>query len=130
MNVKKIKRKCGVKGCRNTETYTISKVRDFGDTVLICESCLKESLEAIKNYGKEPPKKEAAPPPNMFYSHLTTPSNGTLRTASPTPAGEFVCPKCGKEYKTKLNLSNHVKKCKADEGGLGSETSGGEEDKT
>lgn len=47
MNVKKIKRKCMVKGCKNKDTYTISKSRDFGNTVLICQSCLQEALELI-----------------------------------------------------------------------------------
>ena len=73
MNVKKIKRKCAVKGCKNVETFTISKVRDFGDTVLICPSCLAEALKAVKNYGKVKPKTNIQPPPAVFYNHLTNP---------------------------------------------------------
>ena len=72
MNAKKIKRKCMVKGCKNTDTYTISKVRDFGDTVLICKDCLQEALKAIKDYGKpKPPEQPKEPDKPLFYNHLT-----------------------------------------------------------
>jgi len=59
-----------VMGCRNTETYTISKVRDFGNTVLICEICLKEALKEIKNYGKPKPAQKVEPPPSPFYTDI------------------------------------------------------------
>ena len=119
MNVKKIKRKCAVKGCRNVETYTISKVRDFGDTVLICPSCLQEALDAIisnkvrVDYGVEQPKKDTVPPPAVFYNHLISPPGDTLDTVDILPAAkkEFVCPKCGKVYGSQSGLTTHLKTC-------------------
>ena len=111
MNVKKIKRKCAVKGCRNVEAYTISRVRDFGDTVLICESCLKEALDAIKDYGVEQPKKETIPPPTVFYNHLISPPGKVDETPPQDIKKEFVCPKCGKVYGSQSGLTGHIKTC-------------------
>ena len=104
MNVKKIKRKCMVKGCRNTETYTISKVRDFGDTVLICPSCLKEAAAAIENYAEVKAKEKAGTPPAMFYTHLTKPVEAGTKPNEIEPKSgeaenkfseaEFICSIC------------------------------------
>ena len=47
MYVKKIKRKCGVRGCKNTESYAISKSREMGNSIIACESCLYEALAEI-----------------------------------------------------------------------------------
>ena len=111
MNVKKIKRKCAVKGCRNVETYTISKVRDFGDTVLICEPCLKEALEAIKNYDKEKPKATPKDPPAVFYNHLLSQPGKVDEPPPPDIKKEFICPKCGKVYGSQSGLTGHIKTC-------------------
>lgn len=48
MYIKKVKRKCGVRGCKNTECYSISKSREMGFSVIACEDCFKEALKAIK----------------------------------------------------------------------------------
>ena len=113
MNVKKIKRKCAVKGCRNIESYTISKARDFGDTVLICPSCLQEALDAIKSYGTVKPTPEKTEPPAVFYNHLiNSPGDtlDTLDTLTPTKK-EFICPKCGKVCGSQSGLTSHSKTC-------------------
>lgn len=52
MNAKSVKRMCSVKGCRNTETYAISKIKEFGG-VIICKSCLEEALKAVNNPPKQ-----------------------------------------------------------------------------
>ena len=48
MYTRKVKRKCGVRGCRNTVSYALSKTREMGNSVIICEDCLKASLDAIE----------------------------------------------------------------------------------
>ena len=48
MYVKKIKRKCGVRGCKNTETYAISKSREAGNSIIACKNCLIEALAEIE----------------------------------------------------------------------------------
>lgn len=59
MYVKKIKRKCGVKGCRNTETYAISKSREMGNSIIACKDCLMDALATIEEQYK--PIEEAKP---------------------------------------------------------------------
>lgn len=52
MYVKKIKRKCGVRGCKNTETYAISKSREMGNSIIACKECLMEALAVIEEQNK------------------------------------------------------------------------------
>lgn len=56
MFVKKIKRKCDVRGCKNVkDVFLISKRREMSNTVAMCKDCLEEALKAIAGY-KEPVK--------------------------------------------------------------------------
>lgn len=56
MFVKKFRRKCDVRGCKNTaNVFLISKRREMGNTIGICTDCLREAAESIKGYT-EPPK--------------------------------------------------------------------------
>lgn len=56
MFIKKFKKKCGVRGCKNTSNvFLISQRREMGNTVAICRDCMKEALTSTDNY-KEPEK--------------------------------------------------------------------------
>lgn len=70
MNVRKMKMRCDVKGCRNVDSYCISRSAEMGG-VVICEDCLRDALTAIENYV-EPKKKTDTKPPELFYSGLRT----------------------------------------------------------
>ncbi len=48
MYVKKLKRKCGVRGCKNTESYAISKTREMGNSIIACKECLMDALNTIE----------------------------------------------------------------------------------
>lgn len=52
MYARKIKRKCGVRGCRNTDSYAISRVSEPGNSVIICKDCLKAALGVIEDAVK------------------------------------------------------------------------------
>lgn len=67
MNVRKLKKRCDVRGCKSLDTFCISRSCEFGGSVIICESCLREALAAIENYV-EPKKKTDTKPPELFYS--------------------------------------------------------------
>lgn len=47
MYVRQVKRKCNVRGCKNTECFAISQAREVGNTVIICKSCLSSALESL-----------------------------------------------------------------------------------
>ena len=54
MFVKKFKRKCDVRGCKNTaNVYLISKRREMGNTIAICTECLKDAQASIDGYVEE-----------------------------------------------------------------------------
>lgn len=69
MNVRKLKKRCDVRGCKSLDTFCISRSCEFGGSVIICESCLREALAAIENYV-EPKKKTDTKPPELFYSGI------------------------------------------------------------
>ena len=51
MFVKKIKRICSVKGCKNTQNvFVVSKRREVGGSVVICTDCLREAVKDTENY--------------------------------------------------------------------------------
>lgn len=62
MNVRKIKRKCGVRGCKNVESFVISKTREMGNSIIMCRDCMAEALKSTESYA-EPIKEKKAPKP-------------------------------------------------------------------
>ena len=52
MYVRKIKRKCEVRGCKHTESYAISKSREAGNSIIVCRECLIEALNTIDEQNK------------------------------------------------------------------------------
>ena len=63
MFVKRFKRKCDVRGCKNTsDVFLISQRREMGNTIAMCRSCMKEALASTESYT-EPVKvkKEVRP---------------------------------------------------------------------
>lgn len=57
MNIKKLRRICDVRGCRNRETYSIVKKGGTGMSVIICEECLREAIAEIEKF--KAPEKQA-----------------------------------------------------------------------
>jgi hypothetical protein len=53
MYVKKLKRKCGVRGCKCTDTYSISKSREMGNSIIACKECLVEALATIEDIEEQ-----------------------------------------------------------------------------
>ena len=54
MFVKRFKRKCDVRGCKNTaNVFLISKRREMGNTIAICTDCLKEAQSSVDGYVEE-----------------------------------------------------------------------------
>lgn len=72
MYVRKLKRKCSVRGCKSTDTYAISLTREVGNTVIICKSCLGKALGAIDEVNPDTksniPVAENNPAPPLFFN--------------------------------------------------------------
>lgn len=90
MNVKRVKRKCSVRGCKCTEAYAISLVGEVGNTVIICKSCLEEGAMAVSDYkvGIRTVKKKKGIPPLFFNSKKAVSKPQTIpQSASFTQEG-------------------------------------------
>ena len=54
MFVKKFKKKCGVRGCKNvSDVFIISRRREMGNTVAMCRECMVDALKSTENYVEE-----------------------------------------------------------------------------
>ena len=86
MNVRKMKMRCDVKGCKNVDSYCISRSAELGG-VVICEDCLRDALAAIENYV-EPKKKTDTKPPELFYSGVEDTVSERVTPQAETPNTE------------------------------------------
>lgn len=85
MFVKKFKRKCSVRGCKNTaNVYLVSKRREMGGTIGICTDCLKEAAESIKAYT-EPPKVIKEEKPLFPHPELEVTTSSVTDDKEPKP---------------------------------------------
>lgn len=53
MYLKRVKRKCSIRGCKNTDCFAISRTREVGNTVIACKECLKQALDDIESIPAE-----------------------------------------------------------------------------
>lgn len=53
MYIRRVKRKCGVRGCKSTDCFAISRAREIGNTVIICRDCLKDALSSCKGMSPD-----------------------------------------------------------------------------
>jgi hypothetical protein len=86
--VKKTKRKCGTRGCKNIETFSISKSREAGNSIIVCKECLTEALKTIEEqyepveFAKAEPVKATETPTEA----ITDEGNTNLEGEKPTEA--------------------------------------------
>lgn len=68
MFIKKIKRICSVRGCKNTQNvFIISRRREVGGSVAICTDCMRDAIKDTESY-KEPEKAKTTIRP--LFPHL------------------------------------------------------------
>ena len=70
MKIRKVRRKCSVRGCRCTESYALSLSNEFGNSIIACKKCILEAAEAVKNYKEDlkPVKRVRREPPALFFN--------------------------------------------------------------
>ena len=76
MYVRPVKRICDVRGCKNKDCFSISRVRENGNTPVLCKSCLGMALSALDE-PKVVKAQEKKPIPSLFFNSEafpTTPS--------------------------------------------------------
>ena len=139
MFVRQVKRKCSVRGCKNTDCFAISRTREVGNTIIVCKSCLEEALGAIDEMDPRaksninvldntlaPPlffNKKAFAAADKLSDNVEIAENSDtdytdeLNEITPqSENSEFICPDCGKEFDSEKGLKSHKRHCKqADE---------------
>ncbi|MGN0163533.1 MAG: hypothetical protein ACI4EA_08160 [Candidatus Ornithomonoglobus sp.] len=70
--VKRIRRQCGMRGCRNTDTYSLSQFNEIAaGNIIICKDCLKAAMEAVESCTMpevDYSRKAQSPPPPLFHN--------------------------------------------------------------
>jgi len=74
MHVKKVKKKCMVKGCKCTDCFSLTTGREFGNTVIICLDCLKAAAAEAEHYKPGTVREKPKTPPALFFSDALTAS--------------------------------------------------------
>ncbi len=141
MYVKKLKRICDVKGCKNVETFAIGRYKQLGGGPVICKQCLEDALKEAKNpditdradakavkimsSSLFPRGIADVPPVEVKADDGKTVESGEESEISVETSAEksnedkqaddenksYVCPNCGKKFKTEQGLNNHLKNC-------------------
>lgn len=75
MKIIRVKRKCGVRGCKEKVSFAVSRTGEMGNSVIICRKCLEEALREVKKF-KEPEKTKSGTAPGLFYN---TPIVGNVK---------------------------------------------------
>lgn len=85
MYIKKIKRKCGVRGCKNIDNvYIISKSREMSYSLILCKDCMKEALAMTDEYV-EPKKVVKVDRPLFPHPELAVTISSVADVKEPEP---------------------------------------------
>lgn len=92
MYVKRVRRKCSVRACRRTDSFALSKSREFGNSIIVCRDCLEAALKAIAGMnpaaGTNAPKRELKAPPPLFFNAEALGLTGTGESAEAKTASD------------------------------------------
>lgn len=119
MYVKRVKRKCSVRGCRHTDCFAISRTREMGNSVIICTECLEDALQS----ATELPQGVMSNARRSAVWALQEPEAVATEadTAEPQETTEVdntsvQCPTCGKSFASERGLRTHDKHCTGQKG--------------
>ena len=119
MFFKRVKRKCHVRGCKNIDSFAISRTREVGNTVIICKSCLERALGAIGEVEPSSksniPELDSSEAPPLFFNTLIEQKPTAMQEESTAIEQAYTCGGCGKEFKNENGLKAHQRYCKAAE---------------
>lgn len=133
MYVKRVKRKCSVRGCRNTDCFAISRTREMGNSVIICTECLEDALQAATELpqgvvsnarrsavrvGQEPEAVATEAEAETTKAEAVATEADTAEPQETTEAENKAvqCPGCGKSFASERGLRTHAKHCTGQKG--------------
>ncbi len=81
---RRVKRKCEIRGCKNTDCFAISKSREPGNSVIMCGECIKAFALEVDNVPVVKKKTPSAPPPLFFGDALKKAEKDENKTSGET----------------------------------------------
>ena len=112
MYARPVKRKCGVRGCKNIDSYALSLTREAGNSVIICKSCLGKALGAIDDPQPETDIRVAYSEAPPIFPRATAPVGETPVGETPVEQAEeettYKCPHCSAVCKSEQGLQKHI----------------------
>ena len=110
MYARPVKRKCGVRGCKNIDSYALSLTREAGNSVIICKSCLGKALGAIDDPQPETDIRVAYSEAPPIFPRATAPVEEAPVEEAPAPVEEttYKCPHCSAVCKSEQGLQKHI----------------------
>lgn len=124
MYFKKVKRKCSVRGCKNTNCFAISQTREIGNTVIICKECLKDALSSLDNIKPETknnfPIRSGVIPALFFNAAALGLKSGSTAEKSLAPEDTYVSQEFKNVKENIIPLENNAKDIEHINGGLNS----------
>ncbi len=107
MYVRKINRICGVKKCSNKQCYHISRSREVGNSVIICEDCLKEALAEIEKMKQADMPKVETDAHHDDGAGTNIIASDNVKPIPDTDRNLTICNKCGRTFTTARGLKMH-----------------------
>lgn len=110
MYTRKVKRKCNVRGCKNTDCFAVSRTRELGNTVIICRACLERALERVT--PTEAAKPDIEPAGQNVEAAERAEEQTEEDAVSDAADKALTCPDCGKVFESEKGLKSHMRYCK------------------
>lgn len=106
--IKKVHKKCMMKGCACRSSYHISLSREIGNSIIICKSCAKKALEMIEDYEKGQDNIFDVPTEIENSAEKVIDENATP-TEEMQGVQVWECERCGKSFGSERGLASHMR---------------------
>ena len=118
--IRKVHRKCMMKGCRSTTSYHISLSREIGNSIIICRDCAQKALKMIDEFEKRsmPSAAEEASDDTQETAEIAddvqekaeiADGDGGAVSTEQSEGEVCKCPECGKKFSSEKGLAAHMR---------------------
>ena len=108
--IRKVHRKCMMKGCRSTTSYHISLSREIGNSIIICRDCAQKALKMIDEFeGRNAPSDVEEISDDVQETAEITDADGGTVPIERQDGEAWKCSECGKKFSSEKGLAAHMR---------------------